>query len=149
MKVILLKDIKGTGKKGDIINASDGHARNYLFPRKLAKLATDSSVKELEHHKESAKKRKDEELANAKDLAKKIEEVEIKIASKAGESGKLFGSITNKDIAEILNNEHGFDIDKKKIVMASIKSLGTTEAEIKVYPKVTAKINVTVVSIEN
>ena len=147
MKVILLKDIKGTGKKGDIINASDGHARNYLFPRKLAKVATESSVKELEHHKESAKKRKEEELENAKQLANRIEEVEIEIKSKAGDSGKLFGSITNKDIAEILNNEHGFEIDKKKIVINSIKAIGTFTAEIKVYPKVVAKVKITVVNI--
>ncbi len=145
MKVILLKDIKGTGKKGDVINASDGHARNYLLPRGLAKPATDSSVKELKHQKQSADKRQQEELDEAKALAKKISEIEIKIVSKAGEGGKLFGSITNKDIAEILNKEHGIKIDKKKIAMDTIKVLGSEFAEIKVYKGVVAKMKVMVV----
>jgi len=144
MKVILLKDIKGTGKKGDIINASDGHARNFLIPRKLAKPATDSSVKELQHQKASAKKRKEEELKKAKELAEELSKIEIKINTKAGESGKLFGSITNKDIAEILKKDYGHKIDKKKIVMDAIKAIGRTEIQIKVYPNVVAKLNVIV-----
>lgn len=145
MKVILLKDIKGTGKKGEIINASDGHARNYLFPRGLAKEATDASVKELSHQKASADKRKQEELDAAKELAKRIDEIEIKIISKAGTGGKLFGSITNKDIAELLEKEHDLKIDKKKISMETIKVLGSVYAEVKVYPGVSGKLKVMVV----
>lgn len=145
MKVILLKDIKGTGKRGDLLNASDGHARNYLLPRGLAKLATDASVKELKHQQDSADKRMQEELDEAKALAKKISEIEITIVGKAGNGGKLFGSITNKDIAEILEKDHGIKIEKKKIAMDTIKVLGSVYAEVKVYKGVVGKMKVMVV----
>lgn len=145
MKVILLKDVKGTGKKGDIINASDGHARNYLIPRGLAKEATDSSISTLKHQQASEKKRKAEELEAAKVLATKIGEMEVKIVSKAGEGGKLFGSITSKDITERLQKDFDLKIDKRKISMdGGIKTLGTTTIDIKVYPSVVAKLKVTV-----
>jgi large subunit ribosomal protein L9 len=148
MKVILLKDIKGTGKKGDILNASDGHARNYLLPRGLAKLATDSSVKELKHQQDSADKRLQEEIDEAQALADKISEIEIKIISKAGKGGKLFGSITNKDIAELLEKDHGIKIEKKKISMDTIKVLGSVYAEVKVYTGIVGKMKVMVVEPE-
>lgn len=148
MKVILLKDIKGTGKKGDILNASDGHARNYLLPRGLAKLATDSSVKELKHQKDSADKRLQEEIDEAQALADKISEIEIKIVSKAGNGGKLFGSITNKDIAELLEKEHDIKVDKKKIAMDTIKVLGSVYAEVKVYKGIIGKMKVMVIEEE-
>ncbi|MBN2897335.1 MAG: 50S ribosomal protein L9 [Clostridia bacterium] len=145
MKVILLKDVKGTGKKGDIVNASDGHARNFLIPRGLAKEATDSSVSALKHQKASEEKRKAAELQEAKDLAAKIGEVEVKIVSKAGEGGKLFGSITSKEIAEKLAQDSGIEIDKRKISMdGAIKTLGTVTLDVKVYPSVVAKLKVTV-----
>ncbi len=145
MKVILLKDIKGTGKKGDIITTSDGHARNFLFPRKLAKPATDGNVSELSHQKKSADKKMSEDLADAKELAGKIEKVSLVFKTQAGEGGRLFGSITSKDIAEKLNKEHGFKVEKKKIVMdGPIKLLGEEEIKIKVYPKVIAKLKVKV-----
>jgi len=145
MKVILLKDVKGTGKKGDVVNASDGHARNFLIPRGLAKEATDSSISTLKHQKASEDKRKAEELQEAKELAERIGKIEIKIVSKAGEGGKLFGSITSKDIAEKLNKEHKLKIDKRKISMdGAIKALGTTTLDVKVYPSVVAKLKVTV-----
>jgi len=147
MIVILLKDIKGTGKKGDIITTSDGHARNFLFPRKLAKPATDGNVSELSHQKKSADKKKSEDLAEAKELAEKIEKVSLVFKTQAGEGGRLFGSITSKDIAEKLNKEHGFKVEKKKIVMdGPIKLLGEEEIKIKVYPKVIAKLKVKVVA---
>lgn len=146
MKVILLKDIKGTGKKGEVINASDGHARNYLIPRGLAKEATDGSVKELEHQKASMKKRKDEELAEAKALAADIEKIQVVFKAKAGEGGRLFGSITNKDIAEVLKKDHKLDIDKKKIALDQpIRTLGSTQVTVKVYPKVSAQFVVKVI----
>lgn len=148
MKVILLKDIKGTGKRGDVINASDGHARNYLLPRGLAKVATDSSVKELKHQQDSADKRLQEEIAEAQALADKISKIEIKIVSKAGNGGKLFGSITNKDIAELLEKEHGIKVDKKKIAMDTIKVLGSVYAEVKVYKGIIGKMKVMVVEPE-
>lgn len=144
MKVILLKDIKGTGKKGDVVNASDGHARNYLLPRGLAKEATDGSVKEVQHQKESADKRKAAELAEAKALAEKIGTLSIEFKSKVGEGGKLFGAITSKDVSELLEKTHGIKVDKKKIEIGSIKAIGTFTAELKVYQGVTAKLTVVV-----
>lgn len=145
MKVILLKDIKGTGKKGDIINASDGHARNFLFPRGLAKVATDGNVSALSHQKKSADKKSAEDLAAAQALATKIEAIELKFVTQAGDGGRLFGSITSKEIASTLKKEHGIAIDKKKIVMdGPIKVLGTEEIKVKVYPKVSAKLKVKV-----
>jgi large subunit ribosomal protein L9 len=146
MKVILLKDIKGTGKKGEIINASDGHARNYLLPRGLAKEATDGNVKELEHHKAAEKKKRQEELAAAKAHAAEIEKIQVVFKAKAGEGGRLFGSITNKDIAEELKKTHGLDIDKKKIALEQpIRNLGTTTVTVKVFPKVSAQFKVKVI----
>lgn len=147
MKVILLKDIKGTGKKGDIIEASDGHARNFLFPRKLAKIATDGNVSALSHQKKSADKKKAEDLEAAKALAAQIEKIEIVFKTQAGDGGRLFGSITTKDIALKLKKEHKIEIDKKKMVMdGPIKVLGTEVLKVKVYPTVTAKLKVKVES---
>lgn len=146
MKVILLKDIKGTGKKGEIINASDGHARNFLIPRGLAKEATDGSVKELEHQNAAKVKKEEQAFAEAKALAAKIDTLEVTVKTKAGEGGRLFGSITNKDIADLIKSMHNLDIDKKKIVMEHpIRNLGSSQVTIKVYPKVTAKIKVNVI----
>lgn len=144
MRVILLKDIKGTGKKGDVVNASDGHARNFLLPRGLAKEATDGSVKEVQHQKESADKRKAAELAEAKALAEKIGTLSIEFKSKVGEGGKLFGAITSKDVSELLEKTHGIKVDKKKIEIGNIKAIGTFTAELKVYQGVTAKLTVVV-----
>lgn len=144
MKVILLKDIKGTGKKGDVINASDGHARNYLIPRGLAKEATDGSVKEVQHQKEAADKRKAQELAEAKALAEKIESLSIEFKQKVGEGGKLFGAITTKDISEQLEKTHGIKVDKKKIEIGNIKAIGSFTAELKIYQGVVAKLGVKV-----
>ncbi|MDK9710214.1 50S ribosomal protein L9 [Acidaminobacter sp.] len=145
MKVILLKDIKGTGKKGQVIEASDGHARNYLFPRGLAKPATDSSVRELEHQKASADKRKEKEVDVSKALAQQLEAISLKFAVKIGEGGKLFGSITTKDVAEALEKQHGIKIDKKKLELVPIKSTGTTHAEAKLAHGVHANIKIEVV----
>ncbi|MCK8060881.1 MULTISPECIES: 50S ribosomal protein L9 [unclassified Fusibacter] len=145
MKVILLKDVKGTGKKGEVKEVNDGHARNFLIPRKLAKPATDASVKELSHQKASHEKKMQEELEAAKELAKRIDAITLTISSKSGEGGKLFGSITSKDIAELLNKEHGLDIDKRKIQLTgAIKTLGTQKIDIKVYPQVSGTITVVI-----
>jgi len=147
MKVILLKDVKGTGKKGDVINASDGHARNFLIPRGLAKPATDGNVAQLSHQTESANKRKAEELGEAQALAKKIEDITIVFKTKAGDGGKLFGSITTKEIAQKLQSDHGIKIDKKKLLLENpIKTLGSAKVKVKVYPKVQASLKVDVVS---
>lgn len=146
MKVILLKDIKGTGKKGEIINASDGHARNYLIPRGLAKEATDGSVRQLEHQNAAKVKKEEEAFEQAKKLAEEINKLEVTFKTKAGEGGRLFGSITSKDVVDMIKSKHNIEIDKKKITLDQpIRTLGTTNVSIKVYPKVTAHIKVHVV----
>jgi len=146
MKVILLKDIKGTGKKGEIINASDGHARNYLIPRGLAKEATDGSVRELEHQNANKVKKEEQAFMDAKALAEEINKFEVTFKTKAGDGCRLFGSITNKDVSDKIKEVYKMEIDKKKIVMDQpIRTLGTTNVQIKVYPKVSAQIKVHVV----
>jgi len=145
MKVILKADVKSVGKKGEVINASDGYARNFLFPRGLAVEATEGNVKSLEAVKENEKKKKAEELQKAKELAKKIEGLTVTIKAKTGENGKLFGSITSKDIAEELKKQHKIDIDKKKIALdEAIKSAGVFNVEVKVYPEVSASLKVSI-----
>ncbi|PAB58475.1 50S ribosomal protein L9 [Anaeromicrobium sediminis] len=145
MKVILLKDIKGTGKKGQVINASDGHARNYLIPRGLAKEATSGNMKILERQNAAEDRKKEEEFQAAKELSAKIEELKIVLKSKAGNGGKLFGSITAKDIATELNKNHGIKVDKRKIKLDdAIRTLGVTIVEVKLHPKVVAKLSVQV-----
>ena len=146
MKVILLKDVKELGKKGELVEAKDGYARNFLFPRKLAEEVNNSNMKELEEKNESKKLKKKKELESAKELAKKIEETKVVIKTKSGDGGRLFGSITTKDIAEILKSEHGIEIDKRKIEIdgGNIKTMGSTQAEVKVYPSVSAKLKIQV-----
>lgn len=144
MKVILLKDVKNLGKKGDVVNASDGYARNFLFPRNLAKEATENSMYELNQKKESERRKKLAEIQEAQKLAEEIKNKEVKITVKAGENGKLFGSITSKDVADALNLQYKLSVDRKKVNIDTIRQLGTYEAEIKLYPEVSTKIKVTV-----
>ena len=121
MKVILLQDVKKVGKKGDVIEASDGYARNFLFPRKLAQEASDSNMHILNNKKENERKHKLAELEAAQKLAGELKGKEITIKAKAGENGKLFGAITSKDVAELIKEQYKIEIDKKKIVMDTIK----------------------------
>lgn len=145
MKVILLKDIKGTGKAGDVINVSDGHGKNYLIPRGLAKEATEGNLKGLAQQRKSVEKKKQEELDAAKEMAKKIEDMKVVIQSKAGESGKLFGAITTSEIAEKMKQENGVELDRKKMVLKNpIKSTGEYDVEVKLHPEVKAHIKVIV-----
>lgn len=145
MKVILLKDVKKLGKVGDIINASDGYARNYLFPRNLAKEASDGNLKELDKKKAAEKKKRDEKKQAAKEQAENINDVNVKIVTKGGDGGRLFGSITSKDIAEALKDQHKIDIDKKKIQLSQpIKQIGSFVIDIKIYPEVVAQLKVEV-----
>ena len=147
MKVILLKDIKGTGKEGDVINASDGHARNYLIPRKFAIEATDSNLKELNFKQANIEKVKKSELEAAKKFASDLEKIELKLSAKAGDGDRLFGSITSKDLSEALKAQHDIDIDKKKIVLKNpIRELGSYQIEVKVFPKVKGTLKVTIIS---
>ena len=145
MKVILLQDVKKIGKKGDVIEASDGYARNFLFPRKLAQEASDSNMHILNNKKENERKQKLAELEAAQKLAGELKGKEIKIKAKAGESGKLFGAITSKDVAELIKEQYKIEIDKKKIVMDTIKLAGGYEIDVKLYPEVSTKMKVIIV----
>lgn len=144
MKVILKQDVKSLGKKGDLVNASDGYARNFLFPKGLAVEANASAMNEF-NSKESAKKfHKAEEIKAAQALADKLEDKTFCLKAKAGANGKLFGSVTSKDVAKKIKEDLSVDIDKRKIVMEDMKSFGTVQAEIKVYQGISAKIFVQV-----
>ena len=143
MKVILKQDVKGLGKEEDMVNVSDGYARNYLFPRGLAAEASAGNINIMNTKKKAEKTKKDRELAQARELAEKLGNITVVIKTKSGENGKLFGSITSKDIADGLKSGHNIDIDKKKIVLPEpIKNLGTTQVEVKLYPEVSARIAV-------
>ncbi len=144
MKVILLQDVKKLGKKGDVIEASDGYARNFLFPRKLAEEATNANMHVLNAKKENERKKKLAELEAAQKLAADLKGKEVKIQAK-GNNGRLFGAITSKDVAELINKEYKLSIDKKKIVMDTIKVAGSYDIEIKLYPEVSTKMKVTIV----
>ena len=145
MIVILLKDVKGLGKTGDVVKVSDGYARNMLIPKGAATEATEGNVRNLEKQKAIQAENKKKELAEATALADRIKELTVVITTKSGEGGKLFGSITSKDIADALASQHKIDIDKRKFVLENpIKHIGTFEVDIKIYPEVTAKLNVTV-----
>jgi large subunit ribosomal protein L9 len=142
MKVILLADVKGVGKKGEVINASDGYARNFLFPRKLAQEATDANMNVLNLKKEAERRKKLAEIEAAQKLADELKGKAVKIAAKSGENGRLFGSITSKDVADALNAQYKLNIDKKKIIVDTIRTLGTYEVEVKLYPEISTKISV-------
>ena len=145
MKVILLQDVKKMGKKGDVIEASDGYARNYLFPRKLAEEATANALHVVNAKKENERKKKLAELEAAQKLAAELKGKEVTINAKAGDNGRLFGAITNKDVAEAINSEFNLSIDKKKVVVNTIKVAGTYEVEVKLYPDVSTKMKVNIV----
>lgn len=145
MKVILLKDVKKIGKKGDVINTSDGYARNYLFPRKLAEEATDANLHILNNKIENERKQKLAEIEAAQKVANELKGKEIKINTKIGENGKLFGAITSKDIAQEIKDQYKVEVDKKKIVMDTIKVAGEYEIEVKLYPEVSTKMKVIII----
>ena len=146
MKVILIKDVKGKGKKGDLVKVSDGYARNFLFPKNLAQEATTGNVNSLNKLKEKERKAKQAEIEAAQKKAAELKDKELKIIAKAGDSGKLFGAITSKDIAAELSKKFNLDIDKKKIVMNTIKTVGTYDIELKLYPEVSAKIKIIIMT---
>ena len=145
MKVILLQDVKKMGKKGDVIEASDGYARNYLFPRKLAEEATANALHIVNAKKENERKKKLAELEEAQKLAAELKGKEVTINAKAGDNGRLFGAIINKDIAEVINSSFNLSIDKKKVVVNTIKVAGTYDVEVKLYPEVSTKMKVIIV----
>ncbi len=148
MKVILKQDVKGLGKKEQMVEASDGYARNFLLPKGLAVEASASNVNIMKTKKEAEAHKKEREIAQAKELAKKIKEITVTLKVKAGENGKLFGSITSKDVAEALKSQYKLDIDKKKLVMPdALKSVGTCEVEVKLYPEISSKFTVKIESL--
>lgn len=144
MKVILTQDVKGLGKKGELVNASDGYARNFLFPRNLAAEANSQAMTELKNRENSKKHRIDVETQEAKASADKINGKTIKVTAKAGQGGRLFGSVTAKEIAAVMKTQLGIDIDKRKITVDDIKAFGTYPATVKLYQGVTAEFSVMV-----
>ena len=145
MKVLLLADVKGQGKKDQIVEVSDGYARNFLFPKKLAVVADAKVMSETKSKEEAKQFRLKEEKAAAKALADKLGTLTVKITASSGGDGRLYGSITSKDIAEKLKEQYNIEIDKRKLVLSeNIKSYGTYEVEVKVYPEISAKLKVTV-----
>ena len=145
MKVILLKDVKGTGKKNEVKEVSDGYARNYLLPKKLAVPADNTNMKELNEKNKSKELKAQKEYEEAVELGDKMKEMNIEIYSKAGEGGRLFGSITAKEIAEQLKKQKGITVDKRKILLNEpIRVLGSRFVEIKIHQKVVTKIRVDV-----
>ncbi len=146
MKVILLSDVKNLGKKGEVVNTSDGYARNFLFPRKLAQEATADNLHILNAKKETERRKKLAEIEEAQRIAEKLKNKEIKIVTKTGDNGRLFGAITSKDVAELINKQYGTQIDKKKIVMDTLKLVGSYDIEVKIYPEVSTKMKVVIAS---
>lgn len=144
MKIILLKDVKNMGKKGDVLEASDGYARNYLFPRKLAQEATQENLHIVNLKKENERRIKLEETEAAQKLADLLRNKELIIKTKVGENGRLFGAITNKDVAELINKTFNTDFDKKKVLVGTIKLVGSYDVEVKIYPEISTKLKVTV-----
>ena len=146
MKVILKQDIKGVGKKDQVINAADGYARNFLFPKKLAVSADSGNMNNLKAKNESIAYRKGEDLKEAKEIAEKMKSITVKIEVKAGENGRLFGAVTAKEIAEALKRDFNIIVDKKKVLLSeSIKVAGVSKVDIKLNEGVMAKVTVMVV----
>ena len=145
MKVLLLADVKGQGKKDQIVEVSDGYARNFLFPKKLAVVADNKAMSEAKSKEESKKFKLSEEKKAARALADKLSALTVTVTASSGADGRLYGSITAKDIAEKLAQQHKVEIDKRKLVLKdNIKTYGTFEIDVKVYPEISAKLKVKV-----
>ena len=146
MKVILQQDVKGQGKIGDLVNVSDGYARNYLFPRKLAIEANEKNLGELKKQEKKRQKQVDLEVAEAKKAKETLGAVLVKISAKAGTGGRLFGSVTSKEISEALKEQHGISVEKNKIVQAEpIKTFGSYDVKVKLGHEIQGVINLIVV----
>lgn len=145
MKVVLLQDVKGSGKKGELVNVSDGYARNFLFPRNLAKEANTQALNELKNAADSKQFKIDQEIAAANSAKEKLEAKTVVLHAKAGANGKLFGSITAKEISHEIKQRYGINVDKRKIsIVGEIKQYGKYDCEVKLYSGITAKIIVDV-----
>jgi len=144
MKVILLQDIKDLGKQGQLVNVSDGYARNYLFPRKLAKEANAQAMREFKNREAAEKSRIAREQQAARDAAELLRGKTVKLSAKAGSSGKLFGSVTAKEIAEQIQKSFAIEVDKRKVTVEDIKNYGTYSVEVKLYSGISAELYVVV-----
>ncbi|MBO4346492.1 MAG: 50S ribosomal protein L9 [Lachnospiraceae bacterium] len=145
MKVILLQDVKPHGKKGDMVEINDGYARNFIIPKKLGVEATNANMNDLKLQKANQEKIAAQQLADAKELAAKLESIKVNVKIKTGEGGRTFGSITAKEIADALKKQHNIDIDKKKIVMKdAIKSVGSFSVNVKLHTQVNAELGIEV-----
>ncbi|MCM1186223.1 MAG: 50S ribosomal protein L9 [Lachnoclostridium sp.] len=145
MKIILLQDEKKLGKKGDIIEANDGYARNYILPKKIGVEATAKNMNDLKLHKANEEKNAKEQLEAAKAFAAELETKQVVVKIKAGEGGKAFGSVSSKEIAAAFKEQHNLELDKKKIVLAeNLKNFGVYEVTVKLHPQVTGKFTVKV-----
>ena len=144
MKVVLKQDVKGQGKAGQLVNVSDGYARNFLFPRQLAVPADAQVMNDLRNKEEAAQYHARVEREAALAAAASLKEKAVKISAKAGSAGRLFGAVTTKEVAEALNKQFGVKIDKRKITMDDIKAYGSYTAEVKLYTGVVAQVTVTV-----
>ena len=145
MKLILTKDVKGQGKKDQIIEVSDGYARNFLIPKGLAIPADAKSMNDVKNREDSRLHKIETEKAAAKEVAAKLEKITVKITSQAGSDGRLYGSVTAKDVAEALQKQHGITIDKRKLALTDpIKAFGTYNTEVKLYTDVVGKVKITV-----
>ena len=145
MKVVLLQDVKAQGKKDQIVEVSDGYARNFLFPKKLAVPADAKVINDIKSKQSSAKHREEVERENARALAKKLAETTVTVTAEAGTDGRFYGAVTSKDIAEALKAQFAIEVDKRKILLdAPIKAFGTYKIEIKLYADISGKLNVKV-----
>ena len=146
MKVVLLQDVKAQGKKNDIVEVSEGYARNFLFPKKLAIVADAKAINDIKNKKSSEAHKIELERQAAKELSTKLEEVTVKLSVEGGSEGRLYGAVTAKDIAEALKSQFGVEIDKRKIVLdAPIKAYGTYKLDAKLYQEITGKVTVMVI----
>jgi len=149
LKVILKEDVKGLGKKDEMVNASTGYAKNFLFPKGFAIEANVANINEIDLKNKAGKAKKDKEVQEARNLKEKFKEFEVVIKAKAGDSEKLFGSVTSKDIAEKLEEIYKIKIDKKKILLdEAIKSTGVKHVDVKLYPKIIAKLKVKIEKVQ-
>lgn len=146
MKVVLLQDVKAQGKKNDIVEVSEGYARNFLFPKKLAIPADAKAINDIKNKKSSEAHKIEVERAKAKEIAEKLNETTVKIVGEGGKDGKFYGAVTSKDIAEALKAQFGYDVDKRKVVLdAPIKAFGSYKIDIKLYQDISGKVTVSVV----
>lgn len=146
MKVILLENVKGVGKKDEIINANDGYARNFLFPKNLAIEANSTNLSKLKSKQDSASFKKSEEKKNAEEMKEKLSKIVLKINVKAGENGKIFGGVTTKEISEQLKKQYNYNIDKKKIdIKETIKTIGMFTIDLKLFEGVVGKLKIHII----